>query len=102
MTKIYISRVIITLYRFIATALSSVCPEEQARGQLWSAILESLVERYKMAMAQASLLIEVEQRKQPYTLNRQFTKALSKARGYRVTRLLHPKARKDIKQYGGL
>jgi len=102
MTKIYMSRVIITLHRFIAAALRSVCPEEQARGQLWSAILESLVERYKMAMAQASLLIEVEQRKQPYTLNRQFTEALSKARGYRVTELLRPKARKDTRQYGEL
>ena len=102
MTKIYMSRVIITLHRFIAAALRSVCPEEQSRGQLWSAILESLVERYKMAMAQASLLIEVEQRKQPYTLNRQFTEALSKARGYRVTELLRPKARKDTRQYGEL
>lgn len=102
MTKIYMSRVIITLHRFIAAALRSICPEEQTRGQLWSAILESLVERYKMAMAQASLLIQVEQRKKPYTLNRQFSEALSKARGYRVTELLRPKARKDTRQYGGL
>lgn len=101
-TKIYMSRVIITLHRFIAAALRSVCPEEQARSQLWSAILESLVERYKAAMAQANLLVEVEQRKQPYTLNRQFTQALSKARGYRLTELLRPKARKDTMQYGEL
>lgn len=102
MTKIYMSRVIITLHRFIAAALRSVCSEDQARGQLWSAILEGLVESYKMAMAQASLLIEVEQRKQPYTLNRQFAEALSKARGYRITELLRPTARKDTKQYGEL
>jgi hypothetical protein len=100
MTKIYMSRVIITLHRFIAAALRSICSEEQTRSHLWSAILESLVERYKTAMAQASLLIEVEQRKKPYTLNKQFAEALSKARGYRVTELLRPKARKDIKQYG--
>ena len=102
MTKIYMSRVIVTIHRFIAAALRSVCPEEQARGQLWSAILESLLERYKMAMAQASLLIEVEQRKQPYTLNRRFAEELSKARGYRVTELLRPKARKDGRKYGEL
>jgi hypothetical protein len=100
MTKIYMSRVIITLHRFIAAALRSICSEEQTRSHLWSAILESLVERYKTAMAQASLLIEVEQRKKPYTLNKQFAEALSKARGYRITELLRPKARKDIKQYG--
>ena len=100
MTKIYMSRVIITIHRFIAAALRSICSEEQTRSHLWSAILESLVECYKTAMAQASLLIEVEQRKKPYTLNKQFAEALSKARGYRVTELLRPKAVKDIKQYG--
>ncbi len=102
MTKIYMSRVILTLHRFIAAALRSVWPEDQARGQLWSAIIESLRDRYKMAMDQASLLIEVERRKKPYTLNRQFARALSKARGQRITELLRPKARKDSKQYGGL
>lgn len=100
MTKIYMSRIILTLHRFIAAALRSVCPEEHVRTKLWSVIRESLIKRYKMAMAQANLLIEVEQRKQPYTLNRQFTRALSKARGHRLTELLRPKARMDTKQYG--
>ncbi|KAK8115624.1 hypothetical protein PG984_012126 [Apiospora sp. TS-2023a] len=100
MTKIYMSRVIITLHRFIAAALRSVCPEEQARKQVWSVILESLVERYKAAMAQADLLVEVERRQKPYTLNRQFNEALSKARGYRIADLLRARARKDTKQYG--
>lgn len=101
-TKIYMTRVIITLHRFIAAALKSVCSEDQVRGHLWSSILEKVVESYKTAMAQASLLIEVEQRKQPYTLNRQFAQALSKARGYRITELLRPTARKDTRQYGDL
>ena len=100
-TKVYMSRVIITLHRFIGAVLRSICSEKQTRD-LWSAILESLLERYKAAMAQASLLIEVEQRKKPYTLNKQFAEALSKARGYRVTELLRPMARKDTKQYGEL
>ncbi len=94
--------VIITLHRFIAAALRSVCLDEQARNQLWSAILESLLERYKMAIDQANLLVEVEQRKQPYTLNRQFNGTLSNARGQRITELLRPKARKDTTQYGEL
>ncbi|RDW63442.1 hypothetical protein BP6252_10987 [Coleophoma cylindrospora] len=102
MTKIYMSRVIITIHRFIAAAIRSVFPDEQARNKLWSAIIESLVERYQLAIAQANLLVEVEQRKQPYTLNRQFTEVLSKARGYRITELLRPKARKDTSQYGEL
>lgn len=99
-TKRYMSRIIITLHRFIAAAIRSVFPEEPARTQLWSAVLESLVGRYKGAMDQASLLVRVEQRKKPYTLNPLFTGALSKARGDRITELLRPKARKDTKQYG--
>ncbi|KAH6648210.1 P-loop containing nucleoside triphosphate hydrolase protein [Truncatella angustata] len=101
-TKTYMSRIIVTVHRFIKAALCTICSEEKARDQLWSAILESLLERYKMAMAQASLLIEVEQRKHPYTLNRQFNEDLSRARGYRITELLRPKARKDTKQFGEL
>ena len=100
MTKIYMSRVILTLHRFTSAALRSILPEEQARGQLWSTLIESLRERYKLAMVQASLLIEVERRKQPYTLNRQFARALSRASGQRTAELLRPKARKDTKQYG--
>lgn len=99
-TKIYMTRVIITLHRFIAAALKSVCSEDQVRSHLWSSILEKVVESYKMAIAQANILIEVEQRKQPYTLNRKFAQALSKARGYRITELLRPTARKDARQYG--
>jgi hypothetical protein len=102
MTKLYMNRVIITLHRFIAAALKSVCQEDQVRSHLWTSILEKVIESYKMAMAQAGLLIEVEQRKQPYTLNRQFAQALSKARGYRITELLRPTARKDTRQYGDL
>ncbi|PTB43657.1 hypothetical protein M441DRAFT_134816 [Trichoderma asperellum CBS 433.97] len=101
-TKIYMSRVIITLHRFIAAALRSVCTEEQARNHLWYAILDTLVERYKTAMAKANLLIEVEQRKQPYTLNRQFAAARMEARGHRITELLRPTARRDTKQFGGV
>lgn len=100
MTKIYMSRVIITLHRFIAATLRSVCSEEHVRSQLWSAIIDDLVERYKMAMSQANLLVEVEQRKRPYTLNRQFSEIMSKARGSRVTEILRPKARKYAKEFG--
>ncbi|KAF4448356.1 hypothetical protein F53441_8231 [Fusarium austroafricanum] len=102
MTKTYMSRVIITLHRFIATAIGSVCSREQGFDQLWSSILDSLVEQYQMAMSQATQLVDVERHKKPYTLNRQFAEALSKARAQRITELLRPRARRDTKQYGEL
>ena len=102
LTKVYMSRIIVALHRFIVAALRSVCLDEEARGQLWAAILESLVERYQKAVGQANLLMEVERRKPPYTLNRRFNQLRSEARGRRITELLRPKARKDTKQYGGV
>jgi hypothetical protein len=100
MTNVYMCRIIMSVHRFIAAALRSVCSEAQVFSALWSAMLPNLEERYQMAMNQASLLIEVEQRKKPYTLNRQFNQARLKTRGQRLTELLRPKARKDTKQYG--
>jgi hypothetical protein len=67
---------------------------------LWQEIIESLVKRYKMALEQVDLLIRVDQRKQPYTLNRLFNESLAKTQGERVMELLYAKARKDTKQYG--
>ncbi|KAK6193509.1 hypothetical protein LQW54_012376 [Pestalotiopsis sp. IQ-011] len=101
MTRAYMSRCIIMLHRFIAGALRAVLPDDLARAKLWAAIVESLVEKYKLAIEQAEVLIEVERRKKPYTLMPQFNKALSRARGKRVADLLRPKARKDT-QYGSL
>ncbi|KIL94336.1 hypothetical protein FAVG1_02899 [Fusarium avenaceum] len=100
MTKIYMSRVVITLHRFIASALRSVCPEEPVRSRIWQSIQEDLYKRYKMAIEHANLLIEVERHKKPYTLNQQFSEDLSKSRGRRITELLQPRARKDTTQYG--
>jgi hypothetical protein len=100
MTWAYMKRCIITVHRFIAAALRSIWPENQGRNKLWVAIVGNLVENYKAAMDQAHLLIEVERRKKPYTLNTQFAKALSRARGNRIAELLEPTARKDTTQYG--
>ncbi|KAM0355140.1 hypothetical protein ACHAPU_001001 [Fusarium lateritium] len=101
-TKTYMSKVIIAIHRFICSAIFSVCQEEQVRCQIWSSILEELLKRYTLAINQADLLIEVERHKKPYTLNRQFSDALSKSRGCRITELLRPRARKDPTQYGEL
>ncbi|KAG5656751.1 hypothetical protein KAF25_010304 [Fusarium avenaceum] len=100
MTRHYMSKVVITLHRFIASALRSVCQEEHVRLHIWSSIQNDLHERYKRALEQTDLLIEVERHKKPYTLNRQFSEALSKSRGRRITELLQPRARKDGTQYG--
>lgn len=45
------------------------------------------------------MLIKVERSKKLYTLNQQFSVALSEARGHKMTELLRARARKDTTQY---
>ena len=100
MTAAYMRRIIVAVHRFIAAALRSVWADDIGRRQLWSHILESLVSRYRVAIAQAQLLLQVEQQKQPYTINPHFSKSHSRARGERLAKLLRPSAREDSKSFG--
>ncbi|RYP13675.1 hypothetical protein DL767_010627 [Monosporascus sp. MG133] len=95
-------RVIVVNRRFMAATLHSIYHDEQARTKVWSAILENMVQGYQRVMKQAMLLIDIEQRKRSYTLNRPFNAAVQKARGQRIRELLRPKARKGTKQCGEL
>lgn len=100
MTKVYLSRVILTVHRFINAILSSVCSDSKTCQGIWEEIICSLVVGYKKAFEQMELLIHVNQRKQPWTLNARFNTNLAKARAESLTNLLYPQARKDSKQYG--
>ncbi|KAF4121483.1 DYNc [Geosmithia morbida] len=100
MSKVYMSRVILSLHRFIASALRLVLPDETARNKVWSSILESLVDCYRKAIRQADLLVNIERQGIPYTANKKFTKEINEARSKRMLRQVFPKARKDKAQYG--
>ena len=94
-TKRYVSKVILTIHRFIYNVISYVCPDTATFRGIWDGILDSLREAYKEAMAQVDLLIHVSQRKQPWTLNQRFNQDLAKARANRLASLLQTWAWKD-------
>lgn len=100
MTRSCLSRVIVSIHRFIRTALERVCSDVATCRNIWLQILDELLNGYSKALEQMELLIHVNQRKQPWTLNGRFNEMLAKARAERVASLLRPQARLEAKQFG--
>lgn len=96
MTKAYVSKVIMVIHRFLIIALKILCTDSRIREEIWSSILDDVLNRYKMAMEQAMFLVSVERDKRPYTLNHYFNENLQIARGNRMAKLLESKARKEV------
>lgn len=83
-TEFFVSKVVYKIHEFIVRALAAVCPDAKVREELLSHLLEDILARYKAAMDQARLLVEVESGSQPYTLNNAFREALSKLQSARM------------------
>lgn len=96
MTKAYVSKVIINIHCFLIIALKILCTDSRIREEIWSSILDDVLNRYKMAMEQAMFLVSVERDKRPYTLNHYFNENLQIARGNRMAKMLESKARKEV------
>lgn len=96
MTKAYVSKAIMIIHRFLIMALETLCTDARIREEIWSSILDDVLNRYKMAMEQAMFLVSVERDKRPYTLNHYFNDNLQIARGNRIAKMLNSKARKEI------
>lgn len=95
MTKAYVSKAIVIIHRFLIMALETLCTDARIREEIWSSILDDVLNRYKMAMEQAMFLVSVERDKRPYTLNHYFNDNLQIARGNRIAKMLKSKARKE-------
>lgn len=68
MRKAYVSKVIVIIHRFLIIALETLCTDARIREEIWSSILDEVLNRYKMAMEQAMFLVSVERDKRSYTL----------------------------------
>jgi hypothetical protein len=103
MTEQYLSKIILVVHRFILMALDTVCTDSKVREELKSTILSDLLAKYADGMKQSRLLVDVERRLKPYTLNHYFNSNLQKSRGSRVAETLRPLARKEnSNQWGKL
>ncbi|KAK4181009.1 P-loop containing nucleoside triphosphate hydrolase protein [Triangularia setosa] len=79
MSRVFASRAIMIIQRFIANALSIVCTDSALQGTLWSCIQEEVLQRYRRATCFLEYLLSVEREFNPYTLNKHFSKARQEA-----------------------
>ena len=100
MTKAYVSHVIVVIHRFIVTTLDMLCTDIQVREEIWSSVLGEVLKRYKAAIDQAMFLVSMEREKRPYTVNHYFNENLQVAHGNRMVKMLHGKARNELKCNG--
>lgn len=84
LSRAFLSRVIVAIHRFIFAALKVVCKDANVRAELWSAMQDEVLRRYKAGMDAAALLVKVECDIKPYTLQHCFTERRQKARGGRI------------------
>jgi hypothetical protein len=97
MTKVYVSNVIVTIHHFMVTALKILCNDTRVHEEIWSSILDEVVNRYRAAIYQAMFLVSIERGKRPYTLNHYFNENLQISRSNRMAAMLKGNARNEIK-----
>ncbi|KAF3025277.1 hypothetical protein E8E15_006966 [Penicillium rubens] len=71
----YVSDVIDIMHTFILKVLLSICPDEQIRDKLLNVLVDELSKRYRAAMDQAQMILEVE-RMNLMTLDDKFQQTL--------------------------
>jgi hypothetical protein len=91
----YLSKVILSVHKFILGALGKICYETRILDELISGLMADLLARYQDGMNQAIHLVHIERHKKPYTLNHYFNENLQKARNDRMNKALKKKAWKD-------
>ncbi|CVL07115.1 related to RBTMx2 protein [Fusarium mangiferae] len=96
MATVYLSKVILSVHKFILEALGTVCHETRILDGLLSGLMGDLLARYKDGMNRAIHLVHIERHKKPYTLNHYFNENLQKARNDRINKALIKKAWNDV------
>ncbi|KAI9651731.1 MAG: hypothetical protein M1829_002462 [Trizodia sp. TS-e1964] len=82
-TQSFMSDVIALLHRFITTVLQMLCPEKRVCDEIWSAIQDEILGKYKIAINQANFLLSIEREKNLSTMNPDFNTALQKTKSKR-------------------
>jgi hypothetical protein len=99
MVRVYMGEVVRLIHHFMAKALRAVCADDDITKEIWSAIIDPVLERYKAGLEQGLLLVDIERYQRPFTLNRSFNEEVQVARGKRTKEMLRPKAWRNSKQY---
>ncbi|KAH8889157.1 hypothetical protein GQ53DRAFT_723336 [Thozetella sp. PMI_491] len=92
MARAYMGEAIRLIHQFMDMALQSVCADDEIAKEVWSAVIEPVLERYNAGLEQALLLVDIERYQHPYTLNNAFSEGVQRARGMRMREILRSKA----------
>ncbi|KAK3394416.1 P-loop containing nucleoside triphosphate hydrolase protein [Podospora didyma] len=84
MVRAYISVVILCIHHFITGVLNVVCVDRLVREELWAAISDEVLERYKAAVEHTKFLVSIERDETPFTLDPAFNERHQTARGSRI------------------
>lgn len=97
----YTSDVIRIVHEFASELLLALCPDPRVRSNLWTLIMDELLERYKRAMSHTDFILRVERKGTPLTTNHYFNDNLQKARVERLRSALKSRAYMDTPGFGG-
>ena len=100
MVGVYMGEVVLLIHHFMKSAIRDICADDDISSEIWSAIIDVVVQRYEEGLNQAKLLVHLERLLTPYTLNRSFNEEVQIARGKRARESLRPKAWKSASKYG--
>ena len=88
----YINSIVLVVHRFICNLLGIICPDDRLRSNLFSLMIESLLEKYKKAIDHVKFILLVERSGTPLMMNHYFAENLVKARQERVRSLMETHA----------
>src|SRR5690606_13268822 len=94
----FVSACVQAVHTFIRRALSLVCPSETLASELWNAISDEVIPRYKKSLEKAAYLVKIERSLRPYTLNHLFSAEVMKTRSVRLSEKV--KGMRTNKGYG--
>ncbi|MCJ1396230.1 hypothetical protein MMC18_009119 [Xylographa bjoerkii] len=88
----YISNVICAVHSFTDDLLSTLCPDRRVQSNLWTTLIDELLERYEKAMSHTRFILHMERKGIPLTTNHYFNDGLQKARLERLKSALKGQA----------
>jgi hypothetical protein len=99
-TKSFVTDVIVLLHDFITTVLHLLCADKRICDEIWSAISDDVLSRYRNGMEHAAFLLKVERETKPFTMNHYFNANLQKCRSDRLTSAVKGSARREVVKNG--
>ncbi|KAK8160220.1 dynamin GTPase [Phyllosticta citribraziliensis] len=88
----YISDIVALAHKFFDTLLKVICPDEQLRSNIKIVLMDNILSRYKLALAQVDFVLQCERYGNPVTVNKYFNSSMERIRQERTKKELADKS----------